>query len=91
LPEEFRDFADVFSREASNVLPPHRPYDHKIQINNPKGPESLGYSPLRQQSTHELQEVKRFLEENLQRGFIEPSQSPFASLILFIKKASGAL
>jgi len=91
LPEEFREFADVFSKEASNVLPPHRPYDHKIQIDGPKGPESLGYSPLRQQSTYELQEVKRFLEENLQRGFIEPSQSPFASPVLFVKKPNGAL
>jgi hypothetical protein len=54
LPEEFKDFADVFSKEASNVLPPYRPYNHKIQIDDPKGPESLGYSPLRQQSTYEL-------------------------------------
>jgi hypothetical protein len=91
LPDEFKEFAEVFSKEASNVLPPPRAYDHKIQIEDPKGPESLGYSPLRQQSTYELQEVKRFLEENLQRGFIEPSQSPFASPVLFVKKPNGAL
>ena len=66
LPKELADYADVFSKEASNVLPPHCSYDHKIQIDDPKGTDSLGYLPLRQQSTHELQEVKRFLEENLQ-------------------------
>jgi hypothetical protein len=35
--------------------------------------------------------MKRFLEENLQRGFIEPSQAPFASPVLFVKKPNGAL
>ena len=91
LPEEYIEYADVFSQEASNELPPHRPCDHAITIEDPKGPESLGYSPLRQHSTYELQEMKRFLEENLQRGFIEPSQAPFASPVLFVRKPSGAL
>lgn len=91
LLEELREYADVFSKEASNVLPPHCLYDYKIQIEGLEGPESLGYSPLRQQSTLELEETKRFLEENLQRGFIELSQSPFASPVLFVKKPNGAL
>jgi hypothetical protein len=91
LPKEYRDFADVFSKEASNILPPHRPYDHKIQIDNPEGVDGLGYSPLRQQSTQELEEIKRFLEENLDRGFIAPSQAPFASPVLFVKKPNGGL
>jgi hypothetical protein len=30
LPKELKEFADVFSKMASNKLPPHRPYDHKI-------------------------------------------------------------
>ena len=71
LPQELADYADVFSKKASNILAPHRSYDHKIHIESSKGTESIGYSPFRQQSTHELQEVKRFLEENLQWGFIE--------------------
>jgi hypothetical protein len=32
LPEEFKEYADVFSKEASNVLPPLRAYNHKIQL-----------------------------------------------------------
>jgi len=75
---------------ASNKLPPHRPYDHKIQLEDPDT-SRIGYSPLRQQSTQELEEIKRFLEENLHRGFIEASQSPFASPVLFVKKANGSL
>src|SRR4051794_17730092 len=91
LPKQFADYADTFSQEASNELPPRRSYDHKITIDDPKGPDGLGYSPLHHHSEYELQEMKRFLEENLQRGFIEPSQAPYASPVLFIKKPSGAL
>jgi hypothetical protein len=91
LPKQFVAYADTFLQEASNELPPHHSYDHKIVINDPKGPDGLGYSPLCHHSEHELQEMKRFLEENLQRGFIEPSQAPFASPVLFVKKLNGAL
>jgi hypothetical protein len=91
LPPELKEFADVFSKMASNKLPPHRPYDHKIQLEDPESTSSIGYSPLRHQSTQELEEIKRFLDENLHRGFIESSQAPFASPILFVKKANGSL
>jgi hypothetical protein len=37
----------VFSKEASNILPPRQFYNYKIQIDGPKGVESLGYSALR--------------------------------------------
>ena len=37
--------------------------------------------------SQELEEVKHYLLENLAKGFIEPSQSPFTAPILFIKKA----
>jgi hypothetical protein len=91
LPEEFKEYADVFLKEASNVLPPLRAYNHKIQLQNPEDIEGLGYSPLRKQSTQQLLEVKRFLEENLKKGFIEDSSAPFASPILFVKKHDGSL
>ena len=38
-------------------------------------------------TSQELEEVKHYLLENLVKGFIEPSQSPFTAPILFIKKA----
>jgi hypothetical protein len=88
LPTEFTEFADVFSKKASDQLPPHRPYDHKIQL---EGDNTLGYSPLYNQSVEELQAVKKYLEENLKKGFIVDSQAPFASPTLFVKKANGSL
>ena len=80
----------MFSKIASNKLLLHRLYDHKIQLKDPDT-SKISYSPLRQQFTQELEEIKRFLEENLHRGFIEASQSPFASPVLFVKKANSSL
>src|SRR5436190_13939238 len=51
----------------------------------------LDFSPLYKQSTKKLFATKKYIEENLHKGFIEPSQVPFAAPILFIKKANGRL
>jgi hypothetical protein len=39
----------------------------------------------------ELKVVKKYLVDNLDKGFIEPSQALFATPILFVKKADGSL
>ena len=51
----------------------------------------IGYSPLYQQTAEELRELKRYLIENLDKGFIEASQAPFASPILFVQKPNRGL
>lgn len=88
LPSEYFPFKDVFSKTASDKLPPHRLYDHRIQL---ESENTLGYSPLYSQTTAELQATKQYLLENLNKGFIEPSQAPFSSPILFVKKPNGGL
>jgi hypothetical protein len=88
LPTVYAEFADVFSKKASDQLPPHRLYDHKIQL---EADNTLGYSPLYNQSVEELLAVKKYLNENLKKGFIVNSQAPFASPTLFVKKANGSL
>jgi hypothetical protein len=32
LPNEYQNFADIFSKNESSILPPHRPIDHKIEL-----------------------------------------------------------
>ena len=39
----------------------------------------------------ELLAVKEYLLDNLYKGFIVPSNTPFASLILFVAKPNGSL
>ena len=88
LPAYLNDLRDCFSEKASNQLPPPRSYDHKIHL---EGEAPLGYSPLYNQSTVELKATKQYLIDNLDKGFIEPSQAPYASPVLFVKKPNGSL
>ena len=68
----YKEFKDVFSKAAFNTLPPHWLYDHKIEI-KPDKENTLGFSPLCQQSTAKLQVIKQYIVENLYKGFIKPS------------------
>ena len=70
MPECYYDFADVFSKEQSNTLPPYRPYDYHIEL---EGPNTLGFSPIYKITTEELLAVKEYILENLHKGFIEHS------------------
>jgi len=88
LPDLYKGWEDYFSQTASDQLPPRRSYDHKIILE--EGAQ-LTHGPLYSQSTNELLAIKKYLLENLDKGFIEPSQAPFSSPILFVKKHNGSL
>ena len=88
VPHWYHDFIHIFSKKASNTLPPQRHYDHKIELVENA---SMGYGPLYSQSSEELKLVKQYLMENLERGWIEPSQAPYSSPVLFVKKPNGGM
>lgn len=89
LPEEFHDLKEAFDRSKANELPPHRPYDHKIEVEG--GESQMPKSRVYHMSTHKLLETKKYLEENLKKGFISPSTAPYASPVLFAAKPNGGL
>jgi len=67
VPFEYYEFADVFSKTKAEVLPPHYPYDLKINLEEgAQPPVSLIYSL----SASEQEALKEFIEENLNTGFI---------------------
>ena len=88
LPSEFANFTLVFSKEATNYVPPSRPYDHEINLNNSFTPKIRKVYPL---SPDECKATKDFLQENLDYGKIRPSNSPQAFPFFFIKKKDGGL
>jgi transposase InsO family protein len=88
LPEELREFTDVFSPKDADCLPPHRPYDHEIKLEEGKTPS---FGPLYPMSRDELIALREWVADNLKKGFIRPSSSPAASPVLFVKKPGGGL
>jgi hypothetical protein len=54
-PNAYADYADVFLKEALNMLPPHRLYDYKIVL---EAKNNLGYSPLYKIIAKELETTK---------------------------------
>ena len=89
VPDYLHDFADVFTKEDFDELPPHRPWDHAIEL-LPGTTERLDCK-IYQLSVDEQTQLDEFLEENLSTGRIRPSKSPMASPFFFIKKKDGKL
>ena len=83
VPPEYHDYADVFSKAKASELPPHCDYDLKIDLEEGTSPP-LG--TLYSLSPVELSALWTFIDENLGTGFIRPTASSHAALVLFIKK-----
>jgi hypothetical protein len=88
VPQEFHEFLDVFSEEKAARFPESRPWDHKIEMKDTFVPKSFKTYNLTPQEQIELD---NFLKENLEKGYIRPSQSPMASPFFFVDKKDGKL
>jgi len=88
IPPEYHLFLPLFCESIANKLPPHRPYDHRIPLKEGFEPP---FGPLYSLAHHELEAGKKWIEENLDKGFIWASSSPAGVLILFVKKSDGSL
>jgi len=85
---EYHEFADIFSKTEAEVLPPHHPYDLKINLKEGSQPP---VGPIYSLSASEQEALKEFIEENLNTGFIQPTSSPHGAPVLFVKKKDGSL
>ena len=88
IPEEYHDFADVFSKSNTSVLPPHREFNLKIKLEEGATPPPGRLYSL---SPFELNTLQEFIDENLSTGFIRPTSSSLAAPVLFVKKKDGSL
>ena len=88
VPPDYTEFTDVFSKVEADKLPPRREYDCPIDLIDGKVPP---FGPIYSLSEPELQSLRDYLKENLEKGFIVPSKSPAASPILFQRKKDGSL
>ena len=88
IPEEYHDFADVFSKSKADTLAPHRPYDLKINLEEGASPPVGTMYSLSQSEIHTLRE---FIDEHVRIGFIRPSASSHGAPVLFVRKKDGSL
>jgi hypothetical protein len=80
---EYYDFLNVFSKEKTNVLSSHRKHDHRIELKEEKIHE---YASLYNMSKEKLLLIKKYLQEHLNKEFIESSIASYVFFILFAKK-----
>lgn len=87
LPNEIRDFQDVFPEDLPSGLPPHRGDDFQIKLEPGTKPPAKRTYPL---TVPQLDELKKQLADYVDKGFIRPSKSPFSAPVLFVKKKDGS-
>ena len=88
IPEKYRSFIKVFSKEASHRLPAHRPWDHAINLIPGKTMKNSGIYRL---MPSESAALKEYITEHLQKGYIRPLTSSMASPFFFVDKKDGKL
>jgi len=81
-----REFSDVFPDEVLG-LPPSREIEFSIDLVPRAGPVSI--APYRM-APAELAELKKQIEELLEKQFIRPSVSPWGAPVLLVKKKDGS-
>ena len=72
----------------ANELPPRRAWIHKIELLPGKEPPSFKNRPL---SPSELRVVRKWLDENLSKGFIRESKAQCAAPLLLAAKPGGGV
>jgi len=82
-----REFPDVFPEDLPG-LPPYREIELAIDVL--PGTDPISIPPYRM-APAELRELKGQLQDLLDKGFIQPSMSPWGVPILFVKKKDGSL
>ncbi|KAI3739961.1 hypothetical protein L2E82_30375 [Cichorium intybus] len=81
------EYPDVFPEELPG-LPPDRQIEFAIEL--VPGAAPVARAPYRL-APSEMEELRKQLEELLDRGFIKPSSSPWGAPILFVKKKDGSM
>jgi len=89
VPEQYHEFLPLISKVLADLYPPHRPgIDHEVRL---LVGESPIWEPLYSTSRTELVVFNELLEDNISKGFIRQSSSPFAAPVSFGKKPGRGL
>ncbi|KAJ1035140.1 hypothetical protein NDA18_000737 [Ustilago nuda] len=88
IPKPYQHLRDVFDEVEADKLPHHTEHDLHLELMEDSRPPQ---GPLYLKGPKEMAELRKYLDENLVKGFIHPSKSPARSLVLFVPKKDGGL
>ena len=89
LSKAYKELVKVFSLEKANKLSPHHP-GVNYTIHMQPGTQ-LPAGPLYSMSRDKLQVLKKYLEDNLSKRFIQVSSLPTAASVNFVQKSGNGL
>ncbi|CAG8703039.1 28581_t:CDS:2, partial [Gigaspora margarita] len=88
IPVKYHEFKEIFSKKKASKLPENCQYNCAIELLSNK---QLLWGPIYKLLLQELAELKTYIEENLEKGFIRHSSSLVGVSILFVKKKNRTL
>ena len=86
VPKEYWEFLDIFSKKSSDCMPLRKPWDHGIDLKEDFPPKKGRLILL---SVDEQKAVESLLDDQLAKGYIQPSISQQTSPVFFIPKKDG--
>ena len=88
IPKEYHKWIKLFDKKAADRFPISRPWDHKIDL-------KPGFKPTKGKTYHLTQEedleLQKFIKEQLEKGYIRPSESEQTASFFFVGKKDGKL
>lgn len=88
VPKIYHNFLPTFEKSNSTKLPPHHPYDFKVELIDGANPQFSRPIPL---SPAESAVLHNMITDGLANGTIQRTQSPWAAPVLFTGKKDGKL
>ena len=83
VPKRFHRWLKVFGKVESERMPVRKVWDHTIDVKKDFKPSKAKVYPL---SRNEREEVQKFVDKYLKKGYIRPSKSQQTSPVFFVGK-----
>src|SRR5271154_2028053 len=83
VPPHYHEFLSVFDEKASEHFSLKKPWDHAIDLKDTFVEQKARPYQL---SSKEQEELDKWLDENLRKGYIRPSKSPQTSPFFYVPK-----
>jgi hypothetical protein len=85
LPEAYQDMKEAFQEKTT--LPDHQEWDHTIPL---KEGTELVKLPTRKMDEVQAKVLRKYIDESLEKGWIEESSSPIGYPPMFVPKKDGS-